>query len=1462
VFDLLRLQAGPVVQEYGTAPSEAITVSEWDWKAPRGKREMAQGSEGSVPIGSDDAYEDRQVSITLDPSGGNVPGDPETGNVSNLVWGRKVRSMTWDNPGSGDVVVSFAADSGTAPQVPEAVDASLQVWVSVEANVQVAVGTSSDVYASKTLAVAAGKWTTITVLGAATGGVGPLAVAASANLPEGETLRARCPVIGAGTGGAYFDARTPGVSQAHTGNLLSDPKAIGPGWSSGGGSDPDALSEPNVAIPDNSGDAGLYVKYNNPSTVADALYTTGQAYLPVVPGRTYHLRAEAYADVAPAGSSLQLVLGPVIGPKVPLAAGQRVTASISAVIPAGTETTQVSFYIWQQGTTSPVEVYLTSFMLSPDDTDASYDGDSPGWTWGAAGDSYGPYGPATRPANGERWMQAVTRSLNAACGATGASDSATLTRFSTQGQTLTFDVNGGSAEVEENNDYYLGLAVPKLELTCRPLARGDAITIPALDGVRGGVAALSTATPIPGDVPALVDLYAQWPTTAGDVAEAIVQTGPQTYVAGQDCPGEWRTAPSPPLAGTSSRPISGPLSKSTLETAAEIPVPEAHRAAGSASVMLRVACYKPGSPSTFSVSDPSTTYVEWSLAVDGAVQQTLRTAVYTGLDSTTSSPWRLLRFGPVSTRGQITVKARVVYPAGWVAPTGVIDFAVLGAPDAASTMLRAETFAPARAATWRDDFSTGTAPTLNGRRPDYNPLTAVTWTTSGLGFSLASYTDEGKTVATATPATFSIPSGRRVAMRVTIPAGTSATSATLTHTLGGGPRFTVELKRLTATSVTATLSLKGTDGATIIYGRRLLLGSAATTAVDLEIGVDGSGHWRVSLTEAGRSKRGWAGHSYAFSSSALGPSPTIVTAGTLTGVTGAAADVPWLSRVRSGSVGRTGLSIVNQGTRERPITGAMAEGPRPTLPPGRPAQITILAADSDTETPYDGPRPTSASAHVTPRYLQIPEVLESAGEPAYWEPGASGPYGGGGGGSGTPGGGSAWHSGSGAPANDSYVEGDWYLDETTGDVYEKTATAAWTLQTNIQGADGPPGPAGPAGPINALLDGDDGAWTNANATVSSDDRLILPAGHGGGGSGVRPFRHRWVRNVRGGTSGFADGDPCRLEIGWLLRDLANYTIGSGVMLTVRTNYFSGGSYVRVLLVGGYTAARPWKVYVIDMAGEQPLVPRLGAERRADGLTGSESTQYFLETPVYVDIPAANRVNVEIETDLPIETRPVTLTPGTAKLSLTGTQTVLTGPDVTAMSYGLAKASNDNARSLGRVPTLTALPTNPWDAEEIYLQTPAMLTAGVRWHLRYRYDGVYKWEFLGGGSLTAKSGLTAAFTTPATGSTWQQEGVSVTAPLAGDYEVSFSWNGLTTLAQAQFEMDVRTAATANAGLTGTTNGPASGPTPANQLTHMTASGTLLGVAASASMALYSSTPVASVAGSHRFRSVTVRPIRVG
>lgn len=47
--------------------------------------------------------------------------------------------------------------------------------------------------------------------------------------------------------------------------------------------------------------------------------------------------------------------------------------------------------------------------------------------------------------------------------------------------------------------------------------------------------------------------------------------------------------------------------------------------------------------------------------------------------------------------------------------------------------------------------------------------------------------------------------------------------------------------------------------------------------------------------------------------------------------------------------------------------------------------------------------------------------------------------------------GSVWRSGTGAPAGALGVVGDWYLDDATGDVYEKTGGAAWTLRDNLTG---------------------------------------------------------------------------------------------------------------------------------------------------------------------------------------------------------------------------------------------------------------------------------------------------------------------------------------------------------------------------------------------------------------------------
>lgn len=47
--------------------------------------------------------------------------------------------------------------------------------------------------------------------------------------------------------------------------------------------------------------------------------------------------------------------------------------------------------------------------------------------------------------------------------------------------------------------------------------------------------------------------------------------------------------------------------------------------------------------------------------------------------------------------------------------------------------------------------------------------------------------------------------------------------------------------------------------------------------------------------------------------------------------------------------------------------------------------------------------------------------------------------------------GARMYSGAGVPSNGSYVQGDWYINTTTSDVYEKTGASAWTLRTNIKG---------------------------------------------------------------------------------------------------------------------------------------------------------------------------------------------------------------------------------------------------------------------------------------------------------------------------------------------------------------------------------------------------------------------------
>jgi hypothetical protein len=82
--------------------------------------------------------------------------------------------------------------------------------------------------------------------------------------------------------------------------------------------------------------------------------------------------------------------------------------------------------------------------------------------------------------------------------------------------------------------------------------------------------------------------------------------------------------------------------------------------------------------------------------------------------------------------------------------------------------------------------------------------------------------------------------------------------------------------------------------------------------------------------------------------------------------------------------------------------------------------------------------------------------------------------------------GTLWFTGAGAPAGGLADVGDLYLDSSSGDYYEKTGAAAWTLRGNlrgpegaqgIQGEPGPTGAEGPQGPPGEVSDAELAAAT-------------------------------------------------------------------------------------------------------------------------------------------------------------------------------------------------------------------------------------------------------------------------------------------------------------------------------------------------------------------------------------------------
>ena len=217
--------------------------------------------------------------------------------------------------------------------------------------------------------------------------------------------------------------------------------------------------------------------------------------------------------------------------------------------------------------------------------------------------------------------------------------------------------------------------------------------------------------------------------------------------------------------------------------------------------------------------------------------------------------------------------------------------------------------------------------------------------------------------------------------------------------------------------------------------------------------------------------------------------------------------------------------------------------------------------------------------------------------------------------------------------------------------------------------------------------------------------------------------------------------------------------------------------------------------------------------------------------------------------------------------------ILDGTIATADIAANAVTSAKLATGATSATYVTTLPSSPVDGQEVYYQSTtagtgggasnSMATVGAVWHLRYRSaaSGSYKWEFVGGGQLSA---LQTAGLTTVTATTYATDAGApvITVPVAGDYDVTFSAQAMDN--QTAAYQALITAATAipsnavgdplSAMYRQETNAGVNVMVPASRTVRLT------GLAASASLATYQR--VTGGTGRYFNRSLMAVPIRVG
>lgn len=273
----------------------------------------------------------------------------------------------------------------------------------------------------------------------------------------------------------------------------------------------------------------------------------------------------------------------------------------------------------------------------------------------------------------------------------------------------------------------------------------------------------------------------------------------------------------------------------------------------------------------------------------------------------------------------------------------------------------------------------------------------------------------------------------------------------------------------------------------------------------------------------------------------------------------------------------------------------------------------------------------------------------------------------------------------------------------------------------------------PGGPlrVNSLDAYTDVPFTGNLSPVFREPGTSLAAGR----------KTRFVRSQTG------DANFRKLSLFRFSRSNVDWATGHSIEVIVRNEYYLGQGYVRALVSGGYGNAP--KVTVLEASEQGAWIPLLSAEAVVTG--------NVQETEVFLNLQAYHRVSVEVRYAQADTARPFT---AAGQIEFSGTETVL---------------GADPGTQGGTCIVVSALPTNPYDGQEVYYLASA--TKGVVWHLRYRAASAsaYKWEFLGGAALTAQQpDVTGIFGTGAWGTLEQLAADtatnSIVIPLAGDYEL--------------------------------------------------------------------------------------------